>query len=329
MTKRQTILLTGGAGFIGSHLAKRLLDLGNEVVIVDDFNSYYDPKLKEARIAEILGGYKFKIYKNDISDLDSLKKIFSENSIDVICHLAAQAGVRYSLENPFLYEKSNILGTLNLLELAKDFKVQNFIYASSSSVYGGNKKIPFSEEDKTPSPVSLYAATKIGMEAIACVYHNLYKINCTGLRYFTVYGSWGRPDMAYFKFSRLISLGYPIDVYNSGVMRRDFTYIDDIVEGTILAIEKKYPNEIFNLGNNHPEDLVYFIELLEKNLGKKAEKKMLPMRPGDVLETYADISKAKKLLGWEPKTSLEEGIKKFIAWYKEKNDFLKTLHYAG
>lgn len=311
------ILVTGGAGFIGAQLAKKLIENNFEVVIVDNFNDYYDQGLKEARISGLLKDLNFKLYRVDITDLAELKKIFSENKIDKICHLAAQAGVRYSLENPFAYEETNIRGTLNLLELAKDFKVAGFIYASSSSVYGGNKKIPFSEADRVDNPVSLYAATKKANELMAHTYHHLYKLPCIGLRYFTVYGPWGRPDMALFKFTKAILEDRPIDVYNFGKMRRDFTYIDDIITGTLAAIESDYEYEIFNLGNSETVELEYFISVLEKALGKSAQKKYLPMQPGDVPETYANISLAQEKLGYSPLTSIEEGIGKFIEWYKD------------
>lgn len=310
------ILITGGAGFIGFHLAKALVKK-NDVVIVDNLSDYYDVKLKEDRLKQI---DKVKFYKTDISDLNSLDKIFSENKFDLICHVAAQAGVRYSIENPYVYEKSNILGTLNIFELANKYGVNKIVYASSSSVYGGNKKIPFSEEDNVDKPISLYAATKKANELMAHTYHHLYKIDMVGLRYFTVYGPFGRPDMAMFKFTKSIFEDKPIDVYNFGNMERDFTYIDDIVEGILKAIDYCKNNEcceIFNLGNSRPVQLNYFIKTLEQEIGKKAIKNLLPLQPGDVIKTYADISKAKKMLGWEPKTNIEEGIKRFVEWYKK------------
>jgi len=312
------ILVTGGAGFIGFHLAKKLSEK-DEIVIVDNLSDYYDIKLKEARLEQIKD--KVEFHKIDISDFSSLKKIFEKYEFDLICHIAAQAGVRYSLINPWAYEKSNILGTLNIFELAKKFNIKKVIYASSSSIYGGNKKVPFSEEDKVDKPISLYAATKIANELMAHTYHHLYKIDMVGLRYFTVYGPFGRPDMAMFKFTKNIFEDKPIEVYNFGNMKRDFTYIDDIVGGTIKAINFCLNNEdiceIINLGNSKPIELNYFIELLEKEIGKEAKKNLLPMQPGDVLETYADITKAKKILGWEPNINIEKGIKKFISWYKE------------
>jgi UDP-glucuronate 4-epimerase len=313
------ILLTGGIGFIGFHTAKALLSRGDELVIVDNFNDYYDVKLKKAREKELkkLKNKKLQIIKADISDFSEMKKIFSKNKFDKICHLAAQAGVRYSIENPFIYEESNILGTLVMLEMARHYEVKDFVYASSSSVYGNNKKTPFSEEDKTDYPVSLYAATKKSCEMIAHSYHSLYKINCTGLRFFTVYGPFGRPDMAYYKFSEKILEGKPIEVYAGGELKRDFTYVDDIVTGVIAAIDKPFSYEIINLGNNKPITVNKLIAELEKNLNKKADKKMIPPQAGDVNVTFADITKAKKLLGWKPTTTIEEGIKKFVEWYEE------------
>ncbi|MFH0820020.1 MAG: SDR family NAD(P)-dependent oxidoreductase [bacterium] len=312
-----TILITGGAGFIGSHVAKKLIEEGQEVIIIDNFNQYYDPLLKEARLNTFLKDLNFKLYRIDITDFSELKKVFLENKFTKICHLAAQAGIRYSLKNPFLYEETNVRGMLNLLELAKDFGVKGFIYASSSSVYGGNKKIPFSEADRVDKPISLYAATKRSGELLAYTYHHLYKLPCTGLRYFTVYGPWGRPDMAYFKFTKAILDGRPIEVYNYGKMKRDFTYIDDIVSGTLAALESSFSYEIFNLGNSETVELEYFISVLEKSLGKLAQKKYLPLQAGDVPETYANISQAQEKLGYCPVTSIEEGIEKFVAWYKE------------
>ena len=312
------ILVTGGAGFIGFHLAKKLSEK-EDVVVVDNLSSYYDVKLKEARLEQIKD--KVEFHKIDISDFSPLKKIFEKHRFDLICHIAAQAGVRYSLTNPWEYKKSNIIGTLNIFELAKKFNIKKVIYASSSSVYGGNKKVPFSEGDRVDKPISLYAATKIANELMAHTYHHLYKIDMVGLRYFTVYGPFGRPDMAMFKFTKNIFEDKPIEVYNFGNMKRDFTYIDDIVDGTIKAINFCLNNEniceIINLGNSKPVELNYFIELLEKEIGKEAKKNFLPLQPGDMPETYADITKAKKILGWEPKTKIEEGVKKFVEWYRD------------
>ena len=309
-----TILVTGVAGFIGFHVAKALLKKGEEVIGVDNLSDYYDVKLKEDRLAQIKD--KIKFYKVDISDFDALEDVFSENKIEKVCHLAAQAGVRYSLENPWEYEKTNVHGTMNIFELMKKFDIKNIVYASSSSVYGGNEKVPFSESDNVDKPISLYAATKKANELMAYTYHHLYDMNCTGLRFFTVYGPWGRPDMALFKFTKSILDNKPIDVYNYGKMKRDFTFITDIVSGVMASLDKCYPYEIFNLGNNNTVELKYFIECLEKELGKKAKKNMLPMQPGDVPITYADISKSKKMLGYSPKTEIEQGIKQFVDWYK-------------
>jgi UDP-glucuronate 4-epimerase len=311
------ILVTGGAGFIGSAVVKKLVERGDEVVCIDNFNNYYNPKLKEDRVSKFLNGLNFKIYRTDIGDFQKLHQIFKQHQFDKICHLAAQAGVRYSLTHPFVYERTNVLGTLNLLELVKEFKIKDFIYASSSSVYGRNSKIPFSETDNVDKPVSLYAATKKATELIAHTYHHLYGINCIGLRFFTVYGPWGRPDMALFKFTKAILENKPIDVYNFGNMERDFTYIDDIVRGTVAALDSGLKCEIFNLGNNQPVKLDYFISVIEKILGKTAKKNLLPMQLGDVKRTYADITKAKEMLGWQPKIGIEEGIERFVKWYKE------------
>lgn len=310
------ILLTGGAGFIGSHVAKALLDRGDQIVIVDNFNDYYQPTLKEDRLKSLVGD-RAEVFRLDISsDREKLRNIFSVNKFDKIVHLAAQAGVRYSLENPDSYIKSNIVGTHNLLELGKEFKVKDFIFASSSSVYSGNEKLPWSETDPVDQPVSIYAATKKANEVEAYVYHHLWGLNVTALRFFTVYGPWGRPDMAYFLFADAISKNKSINVYNHGKMRRDFTYIDDIVSGVLLAIDKCNSYQIFNLGNNKPVELEKFISVLETELGKNAKKKYLPMQPGDFLENYADIEKAKTVLGWQPTTDIDQGLKKFVDWFK-------------
>jgi len=309
------VMVTGGAGFIGFYVAKALVERGDEVVVVDNLSDYYDVQLKKNRLKQIEN--KIKFYQVDLADFESLKKVFLENKFDKICHLAAQAGVRYSLENPFAYHKTNTLGTLNILELMKKFKVKDLVFASSSSVYGGNKKIPFSVEDSVDSPVSLYAATKKYSELIAHVYHKLYGFNCFGLRFFTVYGPWGRPDMALFKFTKAILEDKPIDVYNYGDHERDFTYITDITAGVLMALDKVEGFEILNLGNNNRVGLKYFISCIEKELGKEAKKNMLPMQLGDVHTTFADIEKTKEVLDWEPQVKIEEGIREFINWYKE------------
>jgi len=313
----QVIVVTGAAGFIGFHLSRRLLEMGNRVVGVDNLNSYYDVTLKKARL-DILRTYEnFTSHKEDIQNLKALKDIFRQHQVDIICNLAAQAGVRHSLKDPFSYQKSNLEGFLNLLEITREYGVRNFVYASSSSVYGSNKKVPFSVDDRVDTPISLYAATKRADELIAHAYSHLYQIPCTGLRYFTVYGPWGRPDMALFLFADAILKRKPIDVYNYGRMKRDFTYIDDIVEGTISAIERPAPYEIFNLGNSNCVQLMEFIRILEEELGQRAEKNMMPMQPGDVAETAADIRKSREMLGFAPKTPLREGIKKFVEWYRD------------
>jgi UDP-glucuronate 4-epimerase len=317
MTKNnQVVLVTGSSGFIGFSLSRKLLEEGRVVIGVDSMNSYYDVNLKNARL-EILKAFdNFVFYEKDIQNMKALKAIFKEQKVDVICNLAAQAGVRYSLEDPFSYEKSNLEGFLNLLEIAREHEITNFVYASSSSVYGSNKKVPFSVDDRVDNPVSLYAATKKANELMAHAYSHLFNIPCTGLRYFTVYGPWGRPDMALFLFTDAILNNRPINVYNYGDMKRDFTYIDDIVAGTIAAIDKPAPYEVYNLGNSKTEQLMTLIEILESELGREAEKNMMPMQPGDVKQTSADIRKTRDNLGFDPKTPLEEGIKKFVEWYR-------------
>jgi UDP-glucuronate 4-epimerase len=312
-----TILVTGAAGFIGFHLSRKLLEKGYRVIGLDCMNEYYDVSLKKSRL-EILKPYaNFIFCKEDIQNLSGLKKVFQSHAIDRVCNLAAQAGVRYSLENPFSYQKSNLEGFLNLLEMAREYQVQNFVYASSSSVYGSNEKTPFSVEDRVDNPVSLYAATKKANELMAHAYHHLFDFPCTGLRFFTVYGPWGRPDMALFLFTDAILNNRPIDVYNYGRMRRDFTYIDDIVEGTIAAIEKPHDYEVFNLGNSETVELMEFIGVIEEELGMEAQKNMMPIQPGDVPATSADIQKSKEMLGFNPKTSIREGIHNFLVWYRE------------
>jgi len=312
-----SILVTGSAGFIGFHLAHRLLQEGIEVVGYDNVNDYYDPSLKEARLRILNDFDKFKFYRADLCDFATLQKVFSDQTIEKVVHLAAQAGVRYSLINPFAYQKSNLEGFLNIIELSKRAKVKNFIYASSSSVYGNNRHLPFSVQDNVDRPISLYAATKKSNELIAHVYAHLYQLPCTGLRFFTVYGPFGRPDMALFIFTKNILEGKPIDVYNFGQMKRDFTYIDDIVAGLRSAIDKPFPYEIFNLGNHRSENLMDFIHLIEEYSGRKAQINFQPIQPGDVPETYADISTATEKLGFVPRTQIREGIKLFLDWYFE------------
>ncbi len=310
----KTILVTGAAGFIGSHTAKKLLEQGYKVIGVDNFNRYYDPNLKKARVKFLLPGAT--IYKYDIADYKNIKKVFLKYKIDTICHLAAQAGVRYSVENPFIYETSNLKGTLNLLELAREFKVKHFVFASSSSVYGQRSKAPFMEKESTDQPVSLYAATKKATELLVYSYHRLYGINATALRFFTVYGPWGRPDMALFKFTKNILEGKPIEVYNQGKMQRDFTYIDDIASGVVKAIQKPFAWEVVNLCASRPVNLTVFIGALEKAIGRNAKKKFMPLQKGDVLKTYGSSKKANRLLGFKAQTKLENGVKQFVNWYK-------------
>lgn len=310
------ILVTGGAGFIGSHLAKKLLDRGDEVVIIDNFNDYYDPKLKHDRVKNILREYKFKLYKGDIRDQKLLEKIFKNEKIDKIVHLAAMAGVRHSLKDPISYADINIMGTLNLLQLSVKYKIKNFVYASSSSVYGNNKKLPFSEADSVDHPISIYAATKKADELVAHVYSHIYKLPTTGLRFFTVYGPWGRPDMALFLFTDAIIKGKTIQVNNYGKMTRNFTYVDDIVNGTIKVLDKNLPYGVMNIGGDKEDTLLRFIDVIEKNVGKKSKRKLVPLPAGDVVATVADIRKLRKL-GWRPTTRIEVGIKNFVAWYKE------------
>ena len=310
------ILITGGAGFIGSAVAKKLMDRGYKVVLLYNFNDYYNPRLKHDRIKKFLKGHKFKLYKGDIRDYKLLEKIFRKEKPDKIIHLAAMAGVRSSLSNPKLYADVNIMGSINLLELAVKYKIKNFVFASSSSVYGNNKKVPFSESDPVDNPISPYAASKKADELIAYVYHHIYGLNITALRYFTVYGPWGRPDMALFLFTDAIIKGEPINVYNYGKMSRNFSYIDDIVSGTITVLDKCKGYGVMNIGGDREETLTRYIEVLENCLGKKAKKKMMPMQPGDVPSTVANIRKLKKL-GWKPTTRIEKGIKNFVEWYNE------------
>lgn len=316
MTKEKTVLVTGGAGFIGAHVSKKLLSMGYSVVIIDNFNDYYDPSLKEARIVHLLKDLPFTLYRTDIKDYSALLSIFQKHKINHIIHLAAQAGVRYSIDNPFVYADSNLIGTFNILELARQFGVSGITAASSSSVYGNATHYPVKESDDTNHAVSFYAATKKSLEVIAHSYHHLYHIPITCLRYFTVYGPWGRPDMALYKFTDKILRNEPIDIYGEGNMERDFTYIDDIVSGTIKAMQKNYAFEILNLGQGNPSRLMDFIACIEKNCNKTANKNYLPMQPGDVLRTYADNTRAKTLLDWKPNVKIEEGVEQFVKWYR-------------
>lgn len=329
------ILVTGSAGFIGFHLVKKLLDNGYEVIGIDNINNYYDVKLKKSRLEEIQNfinkrslNKKYKFFKIDLANKSSLKKLFNENTFDYVVNLAAQAGVRYSLENPDAYVESNLIGFVNLLECCREKPIKHFLFASSSSVYGMNIKQPFSTSDNTDFPISLYAATKKSNELIAHSYSHLFKIPSTGLRFFTVYGPYGRPDMAYFKFTKLIEDNKKIDIYNNGKMKRDFTYIDDIIEGVFKVMKSppksmisnvtnaKAPYRLLNIGNNNPVTLDRFISAIEKSLSKKAKKNMLPMQDGDVPITYADISDLCEQFGFHPSTSIEDGIDEFVKWYK-------------
>jgi UDP-glucuronate 4-epimerase len=311
------ILVTGGAGFIGSHVCEALLKQGKNVICIDDLNSYYDPKFKKENLDILKKHNKFKFVKGDIRKAKLLDQIFKKNKIEKIIHLAARAGVRPSVEHPLLYESVDIKGTINLLELAHKYKIKQFIFGSSSSVYGINKKIPFAESDKVDKPISPYAACKASGELFCYTYHHLYKIPITILRFFTVYGPRGRPDMAVYRFTESISKGEPINVYGNGKSRRDYTYVSDTVSGIINALNKQVDFEIFDLGESRTVELTYLISLIEKNLGKKAKINKMPTQPGDVPITYANISKAKRMLGYNPKTSIEKGIKEFVEWYTQ------------
>ena len=313
------IFVTGTAGFIGMHVAESLLADGHEVVGLDNFNDYYDVSLKEARFQRLEKRNGFTQIRGDLSNYELLTENFELHEPQLVCHLAAQAGVRYSLQNPAAYQKSNLEGHLNILEACRHAKIKRLVYASSSSVYGGNKKIPFSESDPVDNPVSLYAATKKADELMSHTYTHLYGLQTVGLRFFTVYGPWGRPDMAYWTFTEAMLKGAAIPVFNYGKMERDFTYITDIVAGVKAALfaDGLDPYEIFNLGNNRPENLMDFIKTLASALGIEPKMEMLPMQPGDVPVTFADISKARKKLGYTPQTPVSEGIPAFVKWYKE------------
>ena len=311
------IILTGAAGFIGFHTTLALLKKKINVYGIDDLNPYYDVRLKKDRLAILKKYENFHFLKKKIED-KRIHSFFKKKDIDVIINLAAQAGVRHSLKNPYVYVESNVLGQVNMLELAKKVEAKKFIYASSSSVYGGNKKMPFSVSQRVDNPISLYAATKKSSELVAECYSHLFDIQCIGLRFFTVYGPWGRPDMATFIFTKNILEGKTIQIFNYGKMERDFTYIDDIVQGILGALKKNISNhKVYNLGNSNPEVLLEFVELIEKTLNKKAQKKLLPIQPGDVSKTFADITESKKDLKFSPKTKISEGIPKFISWYKD------------
>lgn len=317
---KKNILITGGAGFIGSHLVDRLLAEGGwEVTVVDDFNDFYSPDIKRANVAEHLSGPNYRLVDADIRDGDKLRKVFDEGEFDCIVHLAARAGVRPSLSQPKLYNETNINGTLNLLELARDFEVKQFVFGSSSSVYGINAKVPFAEDDRIHQPISPYASTKAAGELMCHTYSHLFNIRTVCLRFFTVYGARQRPDLAIHKFSRLIADGKPIQMFGDGTTRRDYTYIDDIIQGVCAAIDyKDSMHEVFNLGESETTELNRLIELLEGSLNMRAEIDRQPMQPGDVPVTFADISKAKKLLNYNPQTKIEEGIPKFVEWFHQQ-----------
>ncbi|MFA6269267.1 MAG: GDP-mannose 4,6-dehydratase, partial [archaeon] len=305
------VLLTGSAGFIGFHTAQALIARGDSVIGIDCLNEYYDINLKLARNKILSKSKNYSFYKVNIADKEALFEVIKKEKPDKVINLAAQAGVRYSLTNPEVYEESNLKGFLNILEGCRQFKIITLIYASSSSVYGANTKLPFSEEDRVDTPISLYAATKKSNEEMAFVYHHLFGINVTGLRFFTVYGPYGRPDMALFIFMKSILEGKPISVFNNGNMKRDFTYVLDIVEGIVASLDKGYSCEVFNLARGESQSLLDFIKAIETNVGFEAKKEFLPLQQGDVPVTSADISKAKKMLGYNPKVSINEGVKNF------------------
>jgi UDP-glucuronate 4-epimerase len=329
------ILVTGAAGFIGFHLCRRLLAAGHQVVGLDNLNDYYEVQLKLDRLKQIKGHDHFHFYQIDLYDREAVSRLFNDQGFDSVVNLAAQAGVRYSLVNPYAYAETNLMGFLNILEGCRHQRIKHLVFASSSSVYGANTRMPFSVHDNVDHPVSLYAATKKANELMGHTYASLFKLACTGLRFFTVYGPWGRPDMALFLFTRAILEGKPIDVFNYGRMQRDFTYIDDIIEGVVRVLDKipesnphwngqqpdtatSYaPYRVYNIGNNHPVELMHFIEVLEQCLGKKAIKNLMPIQPGDVPATYADVDDLVKDVGFKPATSIEDGIQKFVDWYKD------------
>lgn len=331
----RTILVTGAAGFIGYHLSQRLLAAGERVIGVDNFNSYYSVALKEARLKQIAPNLPFSLERLDLADANAVERLFQKHRFDRVVHLAAQAGVRYSIENPRAYIDANLVATCNILEGCRHQQVPHLVYASSSSVYGANEVQPFSVHHNVDHPVSLYAATKKASELMAHTYSHLYRLPTTGLRFFTVYGPWGRPDMALYKFTDAIVQGKPIDVYNHGKMKRDFTYVDDITEAVQAVMDRvaqpnpnwsaKHPDpsssnapyRIFNIGNHQPTELSRFIEVLEDMLGRKAEKNYLDLQPGDVVETYADVDDLREAIGFQPRTPIEVGIRNFVNWYRE------------
>jgi UDP-glucuronate 4-epimerase len=319
----QPILVTGAAGFIGFHVARRLLAEGRSVVGLDNLNSYYDPALKEARLAILRREQNFAFEQIDLADRASMQRLFAEHRFARVVHLAAQAGVRYSIDQPHAYVDANLEGFVNVLEGCRHHGCGHLVYASSSSVYGSNTKMPFSVEDKTDHPISLYAATKKANELIAHSYSHLYRLPVTGLRFFTIYGPWGRPDMAIYLFTKAIVEGTPIRLFNHGKMRRDFTFVEDATRG-VLELVDRVPNEgagaparIYNVGNNHPEELTHVVAVLERELGRTAVKEMLPMQPGDVTETFADVAELMRDTGFRPQTSIEDGLADFVAWYRD------------
>jgi UDP-glucuronate 4-epimerase len=328
---QDAVLVTGAAGFIGLHVAQQLLQQGRAVVGLDNMNAYYDPALKQARLAVLKNHDGFTFEKADLADRERLFDLFARHRFSRVIHLAAQAGVRHSIDHPHDYASANLDGFLNMLEACRHHGCGHLLYASSSSVYGANKKVPFSIQDSVDHPVSLYAATKKANELMAHAYSHLYQLPCTGLRFFTVYGPWGRPDMAMYLFADAIARGQPIKIFNNGDMRRDFTYIDDVSEAVVRLMDhvpqpggadsnpgtSAAPWRVYNIGNNRPEELMKVVALFEQELGRTAQKQFLPMQPGDVLETYADTTGLEREIGFRPKTSIEEGIRRFVAWYRD------------
>jgi UDP-glucuronate 4-epimerase len=321
----ETILVTGAAGFVGFHLARRLLADGRHVVGLDNLNSYYDPALKQSRLGILREHSRFSFVQMDLADSPLISRLFAKHRFGAVIHLAAQAGVRHSIDHPHAYADANLVAFLNVLEGCRNHECRHLVYASSSSVYGANTKLPFSVDDKTDRPISFYAATKKANELMAYSYSHLYRLPVTGLRFFTIYGPWGRPDMAIFLFAKSIVEGTPIRLFNNGKMRRDFTHIEDVT-GVVLRLVDRIPKDggraadapsrIYNVGNQRPEELLHVVALLEKELGREAVKDMLPMQPGDVMETYADIGDLMRDVGFKPQTSIEDGIRDFVAWYR-------------
>lgn len=336
MAAMEKILVTGAAGFIGYHLSEKLLANGKQVIGLDSLNDYYDVGLKRRRLEELRKHPNFSFHQLDLGDRTAIEAFFAQNSFNKVAHMAAQAGVRYSIENPHAYAQSNLIGFLNILEGCRQGKIKHLVYASSSSIYGSNKNMPFTIDQSVDHPVSLYAATKKSNELMAHTYSHLYNLPTTGLRFFTVYGPWGRPDMAPMLFAKAIFAGDPIKVFNQGNMRRDFTYVADIVEGVVQALDhhphplppgspltpgnSTVPYRVYNIGNGKPVALLNFIEILEKAIGKEAKKEFMPMQPGDVKETYADISELQAAIGFQPKTPIEVGIPAFVDWYRQYYD---------